>query len=321
MRAVSVDKTAPIIVGTLSAAPNAFNWFRVPVSASFACSDTLSGVATCASPVTFGEGAGQTATRTATDVAGNVGTTTVGPVNVDLTAPTITATPDRTPDAGGVYNGPVTIHFTCADALSGIAPGACPADVVVANDGTTTVTGSTTDRAGNTATTTASITITLQSIRAQKQNVLIQISAAQSSGTKHDGNMLKVARDALAASIDPALWAVGNHLQVHGGVKVFEKEKQAVDKLQEMLVDTGTAIPAVTLTGWITSLTTADRVLAKTQLDDAVAAGGTASFLSESQANLAAGDQKRSAGDNSGAINDYKNAWIKAEQALGKMPD
>jgi hypothetical protein len=320
-RSVSVDKTAPTITGTLSAVSNANGWFRVPVSASFACNDTLSGLASCSGPVAFGEGAAQSVTRTATDVAGNVGGTTVGPVNVDLTAPTIVATPDRAPDSGGTYNGPVTIHFTCTDALSGIAPGDCPADVVVATDGTTTVTGSTTDRAGNVSTTSAAITLTVQSIRTQKQNVLIQISAAQNSGTKHDANMLKVARDALAASIDPSLWAVGNHLQVHGGVKVFEKEKQAVDKLQQIRSDSGTAISSATLTGWINTLTNADRVLATTQLNDAVSANGNPQFIQASQAAIAAGDLKVAAGDSTGAINDYKNAWMAAEQSVGKNPD
>jgi hypothetical protein len=320
---VSIDKTPPTITGSLSSTPNSFGWFNVLVAASFACNDGLSGLASCSSPVTFDEGANQSTTGTATDVAGNSATANVGPVNVDRTKPTITATPDRAPDAGGAYSGPVTIHFTCADALSGIAPGACPADVVVSNDGVTTVTGSTTDRAGNTASVTASITITITSIRTQKQNVLIQISTLQAAGptSKHDANMLKVARDALSASIDPSLWGTGNHLQQHHGVKVFEKEKQAVDKLLQMLADPGTLVPASTLHGWVATLTNADRVLATTQLSDAIAANGSASSISQSQAWVASGDAKAASGDSSGAINDYKNAWQKAMIAIGKTPD
>ena len=203
---VSVDKTPPTITGTLSTTPNSFGWLNTPVAVSFSCSDALSGLASCSNPQTFGEGANQSATGTATDVAGNTATTTVSPIKVDLTKPSITATPDRAPDSGGMYTGPVTIHFTCTDALSGIAPGACPADVVVSADGVTTVSGSTTDRAGNTSATSATITITVQSVRTQKQNVLIQIDTALQTATQHDGALLKVARDALAASIDPSLW-------------------------------------------------------------------------------------------------------------------
>jgi hypothetical protein len=319
-RFVSVDKTPPAIASTLSSAPNAFGWFRVPVSAAFTCSDALSGVASCSAPVTFGEGASQFATGAASDVAGNNATTTAGPVNVDVTAPTITATPDRAPDNGTFYSGPVTVHFTCTDALSGIAAGSCPADVVVSNDGTTTVTGTTTDRAGNTATATATITITIQSLRAQKQKVLIQISAAHTAASKYDAPRLKVARDAVAASIDPALWGEGNRLQVHGGVKVFEKEKQAVEKLTEMRADPRTQVPGATLLGWIDVLTEADRTLARTAIDDAIASSGDPAKIADAQADLAAGDLKRSAGSDGLAIEDYKNAWMKALQAVGKEP-
>jgi PKD domain len=163
-RSVSIDKVPPTITSSLSASANINGWFHVPVSASFACNDALSGLASCSPPVTFGQGGAQSTIGTATDVAGNSATANVGPISVDLTAPTITAAPDRAPDSGGVYDHAVTIHFTCTDALSGIASGACPADVVVAVAGVTTVTGSTTDRAGNTASTSASITVTVSSV-------------------------------------------------------------------------------------------------------------------------------------------------------------
>ena len=173
--------------------------------------------------MTFGQGANQSATGTATDVAGNTATTTVGPVNVDLTPPTITATPDRAPGLRAAPTpDPVTVHFTCTDALSGIAPGACPADVVVSTDGTTTVTGTTTDRAGNTSATAATITVNVQSVRGQKQTVLIQISNTLLRPRPHDKFLLKMAVKRCAASIDPSLWSTGNFLQVHRGVLVFE---------------------------------------------------------------------------------------------------
>jgi hypothetical protein len=318
---VSIDKTPPNINGTLSASPNSFGWFNVAVGVSFTCSDALSGVASCNGGTTLSEGANQSATGTATDVAGNSSTKTLSGINVDLTKPTITAAPDRAPDSGGIYTGPVTIHFTCTDALSGVAPGACPADVVVSADGVTTVSGSTSDRAGNTSATSATVTITIQSVRTQKQNALIQIDTALQTATKHDYNMLRVARDALAASIDPSLWGVGNHLQQHHGVKVLEKEKQAVDKLTQLLNDPSTSIAATTLRGWIAILTNADRILATTQLNDAIAANGNASAIAQAQLFLAAGDAAVAAGDNSSGIQNYKNAWKQAMLAVGKAPD
>jgi hypothetical protein len=158
-------------------------------------------------------------------------------------------------------------------------------------------------------------------VRTQKQNALIQIDTALQTATKHDYNMLRVARDALAASIDPSLWGVGNHLQQHHGVKVLEKEKQAVDKLTQLLNDPSTSIAATTLRGWIAILTNADRILATTQLNDAIAANGNASAIAQAQLFLAAGDAAVAAGDNSSGIQNYKNAWKQAMLAVGKAPD
>jgi hypothetical protein len=323
-RSVSVDKTPPTITGVRSVAPNANGWNNVAVGVTFTCADGLSGLASCSAPSTVGEGAGQSRTGTATDVAGNSASTTVSPINVDLTAPTITATPSRPPDSGGVYTSPVTVTFTCTDALSGIAPGACPAPVTVSVDGTTTVTGTTTDRAGNTATTSASVTLTVATVLSQKSNILIAITQAHLTATQHDKSELKVARDSVAHSVDPKWWtgfagADGNHIAVNG-TQVFVKEREAVMKLTTLLNDPATAVPDATLLGWITALTNADRTLASIARSDAIAQGGDATKISESGALLAAGDAKRSAGDNSGAIEDYKNAWMKALQAVGKNP-
>ncbi len=319
---VSIDKTPPGIVGSLNGTPNSFGWFDAPVAASFACSDALSGVASCSGGASFGEGANQSAVGTATDVAGNTATTSVGPVNVDLTKPTITATPDRAPDSGGVYTGPVTIHFTCTDALSGIAPGACPADVVVSSDGMTTVSGSTTDRAGNTAATAATITVTVQSVRLQKQTAVIQISSAAASASNLlEKVLLRLAQNAVAASIDPSLWGTGNHLQVHRGVVVFEREDVAVIELKLLLAVSPRHTSTAAINGWITTFTNVDRVLATTQLNDAIAAGGNASAIQAAQTLIAAGDGAAATGDNVAAIHDYKNAWKSAELALGLYSD
>ena len=70
----------------------------------------------------------------------------------DATPPTIVGQPDRPANADGWYNAPVTISFTCADD-SGIA--SCGAPVTLSGEGAAqSVTGTATDNAGNTATTT-----------------------------------------------------------------------------------------------------------------------------------------------------------------------
>jgi hypothetical protein len=75
---VNLDTTAPTISGTISPPPDAAGWNNSNVTVNFSCSDALSGVASCTSPIAVTtEGAGQVVTGTATDVAGNAATANV----------------------------------------------------------------------------------------------------------------------------------------------------------------------------------------------------------------------------------------------------
>ena len=153
---INLDQTSPTISDKADRAPNANGWYNVPVTVSFTCGDSLSGVASCNSPVTLSsDGAGQSVSGTATDKAGNSATASVTGINIDRAPPTITASADRAPSANGWYKAPVTISFSCGDALSGIA--SCPSAVTVNGDGKgQSVSGTATDKAGNSAT--ASVT-------------------------------------------------------------------------------------------------------------------------------------------------------------------
>ena len=151
---INVDKTAPTISGSATPSPNGNVWNKTPVNVHFTCGDALSGVASCPSDTLLSsEGAGQSASATAYDKAGNSATTTAEDINIDLTSPAINisldpATPDGT---NGWYVSPVTVHFACSDALSGLAS-ACPADVILSGDGSgQSVSGTITDAAGNSA--------------------------------------------------------------------------------------------------------------------------------------------------------------------------
>ncbi len=119
---VSLDTTLPGITASRSPLANAFGWNNSPVTASFDCSDALSGVAGCTDPVTLsGEGAGQQATGTASDVAGNQAEATVSDINIDLTAPSI-----GIPQVSGspfALGGQASFSAEAADGLSGLAGG------------------------------------------------------------------------------------------------------------------------------------------------------------------------------------------------------
>ncbi len=96
------------------------------------------------------EGTNKSVTGTATDKAGNSASATVSGINIDEKAPTITGAPDRAANAAGWYNNNVTVSFTANDALSGVASVTAP--VTVSTEGANrSVTGTVTDKAGNSA--------------------------------------------------------------------------------------------------------------------------------------------------------------------------
>ncbi|WP_231954653.1 fibronectin type III domain-containing protein [Actinoplanes derwentensis] len=149
---LKIDQKAPTITGTVLGDRNAAGWFAAAPTVRYTCADETSLIFTCPpETVINSEGSGQQISGIALDKAGNTATSTAI-LNVDRTAPVITATVTGTKDASGWYRTTPTVHFTCTDKTSGIA--VCPAPTTLTNDGTAqTVTGTTTDNAGNTATT------------------------------------------------------------------------------------------------------------------------------------------------------------------------
>ncbi len=308
---VSIDKTPPSITSSLSAVANSYGWYKIPVSATFRCTDALSGIASCSSPVMFNEGANQSKTGTAVDVAGNSTTKTVGPLNVDLTKPTITATPDRAPNHAGYYDGPVTIHFTCTDALSGIVPSiGCPSDKVISTNGTASVSGTATDRAGNIATVT--VTVTLKLTRCQRQDQLIDIDEHLGHLFGHDRDRLLDIRDDLSHSLDPGSWGDGNHLQRNQDV--FSNDRDAIQRIQGLYGNWNGA-PSATLDAWISTITNADQVVAQAAIDDAAANHGNAASIASARTWMSQAAAALSAGRYPDAIDDFGNAWRKADDA------
>ena len=169
------DAIAPTTTATVVPPANGAGWNATNVTVSLSAVDNPggSGVAqitfsisgaqataattvagdTVAIPITV-EGV-SIVTFSATDNAGNVETAKTVTVRVDKTAPTISAVRTPAPNANGWNNVPVTVTFVCADALSGLAAGSPPAPVTLTADGAAqSVTGTCTDNAGNSATTT-----------------------------------------------------------------------------------------------------------------------------------------------------------------------
>lgn len=133
---VKIDSVAPAVTGTPSSAAGASGWHTAPVTVTWSATDDTAGVATVTSPVDVGEGADQTAAGSATDLAGNVGYGTYGPLDIDTTAPSTILTLV----SGAVTNDEVAVlELTSSDNLSGVASTSI------------TVDGETTDHEGSTS--------------------------------------------------------------------------------------------------------------------------------------------------------------------------
>ena len=120
---VSIDRTEPGIVATRNPVANAAGWNTTDVTVSFDCSDALSGVASCADPVTVStDGAGQPAIGGVQDKAGNVDSTTEL-ISIDRVAPQVSITGVAN---GAIYSFGSVPQAGCAtsDALSGVATAA-----------------------------------------------------------------------------------------------------------------------------------------------------------------------------------------------------
>lgn len=77
-------------------------------------------------------------------------------VRRDATPPSVRATPERGPDAGGWYNRAVSVGFSGDDGTSGVS--SCSSSVTYSGpDGTGSVSGSCTDNAGNTRSTSVEV--------------------------------------------------------------------------------------------------------------------------------------------------------------------
>ncbi len=157
---VRLDRTAPSI-GFAAPSPlaNANGWHRTDVFVGYAFSDAGSGLvpgAPTGGTLTFtNEGAGQAQTVATVDVAGNVASATSPVLSIDKTPPQIAGSRSPLANAAGWNNTPVTVSFTCADALSGIE--ACSGPTTLFGEGANqSQDGLARDRAGNTASATVS---------------------------------------------------------------------------------------------------------------------------------------------------------------------
>jgi hypothetical protein len=128
------------VTHTVSPKANASDWNNSDVTVHFDAKDTDPGSGVAAGSVTPDQvistetgTAGLVVNGSAKDTAGNTGTDSVT-VKLDKTKPTINGSVvNGTLGRNGWYVSPVKVHFTCADALSGLA--SCQDDVTLSTNG------------------------------------------------------------------------------------------------------------------------------------------------------------------------------------------
>jgi hypothetical protein len=250
-------------------------------------------------------------TLTVTDPAGATNSATANVTVQDTTPPTVVCPPhmvlEFTDEHGAVANFVVGASDVCSSLILTISP----ASGSVFPIGTTTVTANATDFCGNTNA--CSFTVDVLGAQGVKQNVLNELVALRATVTAvPDANKLDLAIAFLTASLDPALWVDQTHVAAVNGGMVFQREKQAVQKLEEVIKNLKSTIPKATLQNFIDRILRSDRLLAVVALSEAVAAGGNPTQIGLAQKELARADAYAAGGRFSDAIEGYRIAWMKA---------
>ena len=146
------DATPPSVSSGLSAQPNPNGWHRQPVTFTVTgTSDATSGLAGCTPASTYNgpDSTGTQLTGSCHDTAGNT-TTRTTTIKYDATPPNATAALNRPPDHNGWHNHPVALTLTGTDTTSGIDTCTNPS-YTNPDSATATLTGTCTDKAGNTS--------------------------------------------------------------------------------------------------------------------------------------------------------------------------
>ena len=155
---VNFDSTGPVITPNVGGTLGSNGWYVSDVTVNWTVVDnesTVSSQSGCETQNVTSDTAAPSGPPTFTCSATSAGGSSSQSVTVkrDATPPTISVAATTQPNANGWYNGNVTVQFTCADALSGLAPNACPTDQVLSSEGSAVASTAqtVTDLAGNTS--------------------------------------------------------------------------------------------------------------------------------------------------------------------------
>jgi len=270
--AVNIDWTPPTITASISpASPAPSGWYNISTGAPtviFTCGDTGgSGLASsCPAAVTLGNGAAQSVSGgPVLDVAGNSsGVATISGIDVDLIAPTITASiSPASPAPSGWYNistGAPTVSFTCGDTGGSGLSSSCPAAVTLGNGAAQSVSGGPVfDVAGNSSgvatisginidttppTISGAATTSPNSNGWYKTNVTIHFTASDIGGS----GIASLTPDVTVSTEGSGQSVTGTAVDVAGNSESFTVGSINIDKTAPVV--TATASPSANAAGW-----------------------------------------------------------------------
>jgi hypothetical protein len=218
------DTTAPVITPTVTPTANSNGWNNGPVTVTWSVSDPESGIASsdgCATTTLSNETPleGTTLTCTVTNNAGLSNSASVT-VKIDLTAPTLTL-PSSFPsvEAVGPNGAVVSYDSSATDSLSGLDVLSCtPTSGSTFPPGTTTVSCSVSDKAGNTAAGTFTVTVQDKTVPVVTVPADMTVEATGASGAVVTFSVS--ASDAVDGAITPSCSPASGSTFVLGSTQV-----------------------------------------------------------------------------------------------------
>jgi M6 family metalloprotease-like protein len=147
-----------------------------------------------------------------------------------------------------------------------------------------------------------------------------EIGQASEGADKKDAHKLDEAYKKLGEALDPKSWTSDNTLDPKDGKKVFDKDKEAVNQLEQLLKDKKSQIADETLQGWIDWIVFVDRRLASDAIDTAqTTPGADVKKIDDATKKLGEGDTRAADGKYHEAIDSYRESWQKATEAIKKV--
>jgi hypothetical protein len=173
------DATNPNVTATADRNADHNGWYNHALTVSFSGTDATSGIASCAPEANYSgpDTNNGSLSGSCTDQAGNSASATFN-FKYDATAPTISGTPSPAANGFGWNKTDVLVDYTCSDDTSGMDT--CGPDATLSSEGANqSSTGTATDNAGNTAST------TVNNINIDKTNPLVSLVGGPANGSSH----------------------------------------------------------------------------------------------------------------------------------------